>query len=45
MKTGLAWLAVSLTGVALTGPAQALVTRVPACPGGEAGTAADQGLS
>lgn len=27
MKTGLAWLAVSLTGVALAGPAQALTTR------------------
>jgi hypothetical protein len=27
MKTGLAWLAVSLTGVALAGPAQALTAR------------------
>ncbi len=30
MKTGLAWLAVSLTGVALAGPAQMLVTRASA---------------
>ncbi len=30
MKTGLAWLAVALTGVALAGPAQMLVTRVSA---------------
>jgi EmrB/QacA subfamily drug resistance transporter len=30
MKTGLAWLATSLTGVALAGPAQVLVTRASA---------------
>ena len=30
MKTGLAWLAVGLTGVALAGPAQMLVTRASA---------------
>ena len=30
MKTGLAWLVVGLTGVALAGPAQTLVTRVSA---------------
>ena len=30
MKTGLAWLAVGLTGVVLAGPAQMLVTRVSA---------------
>jgi EmrB/QacA subfamily drug resistance transporter len=30
MKTGLAWLAVSLTGVVLAGPAQMLVTRASA---------------
>jgi MFS family permease len=30
MKTGLAWLATSLTGVALAGPAQTLVTRASA---------------
>jgi EmrB/QacA subfamily drug resistance transporter len=30
MKTGLAWLAVALTGVALAGPAQLLVTRASA---------------
>jgi MFS family permease len=30
MKTGLAWLAVGLTGVVLAGPAQALVTRASA---------------
>jgi hypothetical protein len=30
MKTGLAWLATSVTGIALAGPAQALVTRAAA---------------
>jgi len=30
MKTGLAWLATSVTGIALAGPAQALVTRASA---------------